>query len=298
MLTAVIILTCIVILLLIMLVSYRRQIKKICRQIVFMKENDTNMKIWSSNNVRELNELEEEINNLVREYKSISLSLKENQNNLKNTITYLSHDIRTPLTSLDGYFQLLLESHDADEQKKYETIIQKHIKNLKDMLEELFTYTKLQNDNYKLEFEKMNFSKLVFETAFSFYNDFEQKNLEPEVRFTEEQLYIYGNEDALVRIIQNLIKNTLVHGDGEVGFRLEREGDNAVFCCYNQVNHGENVDVSHVFEQFYKSNPARTRTSSGLGLAVAKQFTEKMRGSITADFVDRQFCITVKFPII
>lgn len=104
---------------------------------------------------------------------------------MKETITNLSHDIRTPLTSLDGYFQLLSQSESEEEQQHYIAVIQSRIISLKDMLEELFTYTKLQNESYEIALEPVDFGKCVFDTVFSFYDEFQKKGIKPEIDFCE-----------------------------------------------------------------------------------------------------------------
>ena len=139
-----------------------------------------------------------------------------NSNNLKETITNLSHDIRTPLTSLDGYFQLLKESTSDKEKDKYSRIIQNRIVSLKIMLDELFTYTKLQDDNYTLVLEKSNFNKLLTATLFSFYDEFNTKGIEPQIDICDEQLSVFCNQADVIRVIQNIIKNSFEHSLSEM----------------------------------------------------------------------------------
>ena len=111
---------------------------------------------------------------------------------LKETITNLSHDIRTPLTSLDGYFQLLQQSDSEEERRKYVGIIQSRISSLKEMLEELFTYTRLQDADYELEMERIDFGKCAYDTVFSFYDEFQNRGIEPQVDFFAAAISLSG----------------------------------------------------------------------------------------------------------
>ena len=105
--------------------------------------------------------------------------------------TNLSHDIRTPLTSLDGYFQLLSESEDKEKNKRYISVIKGRIKALSDMLEELFMFTKLENKTYNIKLYKCDMSEIVRETLFSYFDEWEKKAIVPELKLTEEKLYFY-----------------------------------------------------------------------------------------------------------
>lgn len=297
MIAAIIVLSIATAVLLITHISYRRQVKKTCRRLAFIKENDTNMKLLSDLNFRELNQLEKEINEVIEKSAEISIAAKQSENNLKETIANISHDIRTPLTSLDGYFQLLSEAKTDEERKRYIDIIKSRIDSLKNMLEELFLYTKLQNESYEPVIEKVNFSQLIFDTAFSFYDDFSAKSSEPQVDFCEEKLCVNANSEALRRTIQNIIRNTLVHGGDYVALTLKRQNNKAVFSCSNNVTEPDEIDVDKVFTRFYKADDARTRNSSGLGLAIAHDFTVKMGGNISASLNENIFTVELSFDI-
>lgn len=278
--------------------AYRRQIKKICRQLAFISEKDTNLKLSEDCFFTELNELNEKINELIEEKKQIIKDTRHKEELFKDTITNISHDIRTPLTSLDGYFQLLTQSSSEEEREKYTAVIKERISSLNDMLEELFTYTKLQNGNYELSMEKVNLKKIVFDTVFSFYEDFKEKNLEPEIDFSEEQYYILGNKEAIKRILQNIIKNAMEHGESNIALSFSKKGQKIIFKCSNDVKNVDEIDMKQVFLRFYKADSARTHTSSGLGLSIAKGLTEKMGGTIEAGLKEQIFSIKVSFDLV
>ena len=286
-----------IIILFVIIGAYRRQIKKICRQLAFQKGHRTNMRITASLPFPELNRLIDGINEIIDLSHEIEYSAQRNETSLKDTITNLSHDIRTPLTSLDGYFQLLLQCPSEQERSHYIEVIQSRISVLKEMLEELFTYTKLQNEAYTLELSPVDFGKCVRDTVFSFYDEFQGKRIVPKIDFCEEPLPIIGNEEALHRTIQNIIKNAVEHGNTSILFGLTREKSKAVFRCSNDVKNPDDIDTSKVFDQFYKADSARTHTSTGLGLFIAKGLTERMNGQIIAFLQEKSFSVEISFPL-
>lgn len=298
MVIALIIVSFICVLLLTQIISYRRQVKKICRHVSFIKENLTNMQLYKTTPYGEMQELVDEVNEVLIKVKQSEVEHIRAEKRFKETITNLSHDIRTPLTSLDGYIQLMNEAKTDEEREQYMAVVRNRITNLKNMLEELFTFTKLQNDNYEFEMSKLDYSKLVFDTTLSFYNDFKEKNIEPEIEFDEEKVSVMGNEGAVTRVLQNIIKNALTHGTKKLKLRMWQQDGKVHFTCANGVENPEEIDIDMVFTRFYKADVARSKKSSGLGLAIAKGFVERMKGDIKASLVDDEFSIEVVFDTI
>jgi len=279
----------------IMLISYRRQVKNICRQLAFIGNHNSNMIITQNIDSTDINELIEQINTLLECQKKQRIDYQFKDSNLKEIITNLSHDIRTPLTSLDGYFQLLAESDTKSDRERYTAIIKGRIKSLKEMLDELFTYTKLQNDSYKLDVTPHNINKLFCDTIFSFYDDFKERNIEPDIQITNEQLSVICNDAALKRVLQNIIKNGLEHSQSQIEISLQRVNSKAIIKFKNRYINSEYIDIEQIFDRFYKADKARSNTSTGLGLAIAKGLVIKMGGDISANLEDGTFQIVLEF---
>lgn len=290
--------TIIMVLLMGILILYRRQVRTTCRQLAFIRKNDTNMKLAGDALFQELNLLKDEVNEILTKDKERALQTKRNDELFKETITNISHDIRTPLTSLDGYFQLLQQSSSEEDRIRYIAIIEERIESLNGMLEELFTYTKLQNSQYGPELEEMDFGRCVYDTVFSFYEDFKVKGIEPEISFEEERLKILGNKEAIRRALQNVIKNAKEHGAGKLCLNLFQNEGRVLFVCANTVASPAEIDMDRIFVRFYKSDIARTSSSTGLGLAIAKGLIEKMNGTIEATLEGNMFSITIGFDIV
>lgn len=278
-----------------MIGTYRRQMKNICRQLSFLMKKDSNMLLTGDVRIGGIGKLLDTLNDYLLVQRKKERYYQEKEKTIANTYTSLSHDIRTPLTSLDGYFQLLETSDTEEEQKKYITIIQDRIKSLKDMLEELFTFTKLKNASFQLELSKCCINQMVKDTIFSYYDEWMEKEIQPHISITDTLLYMQGNEQAIRRVLQNIIKNGLDHGEKEVDISLQEMGQKIVIEIKNKVYHPEDIDITQVFTQFYKADMARSKTSSGLGLSIAKEFVLQMQGEISARIEEEKFCVCIQF---
>lgn len=278
--------------------KYQRQVKSICRQLAFLKENESNMMITGELRLGSLGALTEYLNEMILEGKRQQLSYRKKEQMLSDTYTSLSHDIRTPLTSLDGYFQLLQESSDPEEQQRYLRIIEERIGSLKEMLEELFTFTKLKDETFHLELCRCCLNRILKECIFSYYEDWTEKGIEPKVQIPEQELYIEGNAQALRRVLQNIIKNSMDHGREWIYISLCREGTEICLKIGNPVENPKEIDAEQVFERFYKADQARSRNSTGLGLAIAREFVIRMGGRAKAEIKGNEFQVTLWFPAV
>lgn len=276
--------------------KYQRQVKDICRQLAFLLKNESNMLITSDIETGGIGRLRDSLNELLSRQRGEKVRYQEKEKMISEIYTSLSHDIRTPLTSLDGYFQLLETSEDPEEQSRYIQIIQERISSLKEMLEELFLFAKLKNDSYKIELSACCFSSILKQTVFSYYDEWQKRGLKPEIQIPGERLYFTGNEQALRRLIQNVIKNGLDHGKDKIGICLYRNEGMLHLKISNQTDHPEKIDISRVFERFYKADGARSRTSSGLGLSIARELAVKMGGEMQAGISGEEFWIEAVFP--
>ncbi len=232
---------------------------------------------------------------------------------LKQNITSLAHDIRTPLTGASGYVQLALECEDAEKEKHFLSAALTRMEELADMLEKLFLYTKLTSDDFALAPEgqkRLQALPLLGECLLGFHEQFERVGCAPEVVFEQEDYRILGEEEALRRIFQNLIQNALLHGSG--GLRILQYGKGPAAACHapaqseasisggcivfeNPVPEGNPMDLSRLFDRFYKADPARGKASSGLGLFIVKELMCRMGGTVSAQLDDRLFRVTLEF---
>lgn len=120
--------------------------------------------------------------------------------------------------------------------------------------------------------------------------------MEPEIRIAEEEFYFQGNQPALRRVIQNVVRNVLEHGENKIMIQLQKEENEVVLRVGNETPHPQEIDAGQVFTRFYKADEARSKTSTGLGLSIAKELVNRMQGRIEAEIADNEFWIVIAFP--
>lgn len=277
---------------------YRHQIKNVKSQISFLNQHETNMLITSDQKSGCVADLTDELNTLIEQTAALRKEIADSESHLKDTIINLSHDIRTPLTSMDGYFQLLLKSDDPEERQQYAAVISDRLSSLKEMLDELFTYAKLTNKAYEVELSPCAVNEILLSVLFSFYKDVKQRGIEPLVNVPEQDIFIQGNEPALRRIFQNILKNCIEHGNNQLSVRLINSSDMVQIYFGNDYQMQEPIDANKVFDRFYKADGARSKTSTGLGLSIAKELVERLNGSITGNVKNDIFTITITFHLL
>jgi len=250
---------------------YKREIRGIVKRLQFVRDNDTNMKINLQIKSKEINELAIELNHIINYYKIEKIAISKTQHEFKEEITNISHDLRTPLTSIAGYVQML-ESDKTSKEKKveYYSIIKKRIDTLIQMLDEFFEFTRIESDEYPLNLEKINVSNEIADVISLFYYDFISKGKEPSIQIPSTPIYIYADKDALKRIFQNLIKNYLNHGTGSISISVKEEANYVCISFKNYAPSIDNEDAEKLFKRFYTADKSRTKKTTGLGLAEVK----------------------------
>lgn len=270
---------------------YKREIKNISKKLKFIKDNDTNMKINLQVREREINEMANQLNHIINYYKVEKTSISRAQHEFKEEITNISHDLRTPLTSIAGYVQML-ESQKTPEEKKgeYFNIIRGRIETLIKMLDELFEFARIESDEYLLQLEKTNVTNVLADVISQFYYDFLSKGQEPSIELPLEPIYIHADKDALTRIFQNLIKNYLNHGSGNISISVKEVEKKVQISFKNHTLDIDNAEAKRLFQRFYTADKSRTKKTTGLGLAIVKNLVTKMNGKIES-YVEDSFLI-------
>lgn len=270
-----------------------KEIYNIIDQITFLIKNNTQMRISTGLSIKPFAQFSEVINEFLDSYHSKEKNYINKEKYLQNTIRGLSHDIRTPLTSLDGYLQVIENNNENFD--KYISIMKNRINSLNNILDQLFTFIKLQEEEYKLEMEKIDITSLALETLFNYYEDFKLRNIEPTIDFTENKVFILANRDGLYRIFQNIYKNILEHGQSPIHLSLREVDDKIIFVSKNKIKDDFTINKDDVFKEFYKASDSRTGSSTGLGLAICKGLAEKLNGEISADIDGEYFSIILSF---
>lgn len=296
---AVIVLIVISLVLLTFLLSIISDIRSISRQLKFIRSNNTNKRITFYGRGKLIRTIGSDINSLLDTTQSKYLDMYTQDQAIRDTITNMSHDIRTPLTSLKGYIELLENAENESEREKYLRIIKSRIDALENILEMMFLYNKANDIKYLNDVDTINLSSLLLEGLFSYYEDLTESGFEvtPDI---QENVFIIGNENAINRIIQNLIKNTLVHGSKKLNVTLsvvEVQGNKMVQMIFENMFKSNHIpDMEKVFDRFYKGDDSRAMGSSGIGLSIVKKIVDSSKGNIEATVVDNLFRITITLP--
>ena len=267
------------------------QIRSLCRQLEEIRQG-SHMELGIASRQKEMLSLCRILNQLLRQQGREHRQYMQAEKQLKQNITSLAHDIRTPLTGAAGYVQLAQECREPARQERYLQIASERIQELSDMLEELFLYTKLTGEEFIPNLSELQLLPLLSECLVGFYGQFEEKGCEPEVEFESESVRILADEECLRRIFHNLIQNALLHGTG--GITIRQSGKNLIF--ENRVSETSRPDPERIFERFYKANAARRKGSSGLGLFIVRELAERMGGSVRAELEGEKLRITLALP--
>lgn len=277
-----------------LLVQYTRsilEVRSIRRQLEEI-ERGSRMELGVYSRQREMLALCRKLNELGRQNMQGQIRYEKAQKQLRQNITALAHDIRTPLAGASGYVQLAGECRERGRQAYYLQAAEGRLKELGDMLEELFLFTKLSDADFEPDMRRMQVLPLLGDCLVGMYLQFEEKGISPEVRFDSEGFRVDADEEYLRRIFHNLIRNALLHGTGNLVITQQEKR----LTFENAVSETSRPDTEQIFEQFYKADSARRKGSSGLGLFIVKELMEKMGGGVKAELEKEKLRIILIFP--
>ena len=277
------------------LCCYRKQMRHMLRELDVIEQTDTKVLLTSAVSVGQTDEVISAVNRILQRKRCTEEQLYRENRSYRESITSISHDIRTPLTSAKGYLQMLAAGNAAEEKRnQYARTVERRLDDLTGMLDWLFLYARIEAGELELQREVINAGNLFVETVSMFYEDFVKKNCEPSVKVPSEPCHISADREAFVRILENLIKNALVHGTGDYELSLRKEKNEAVIRVANRTDSIEVQDMEHIFERFYTTDTSRSRKNTGLGLAIVKKLTEQMQGKVEATLENGYFAIEVR----
>nr|WP_300827974.1 HAMP domain-containing sensor histidine kinase [uncultured Oscillibacter sp.] len=228
------------------------------------------------------------VNQRLEEGRQLRLETQKREQELKYTMTCISHDIRTPLAGAMGYLQLLEE--DPERQTEYLDIVRERLEKLEELLEELFLYTRLQGGSLPLECETTAALPPLWDALAEFYPQLEAAGVEPKLRFDREDMTVWASPEALGRVYRNLIANALRHGGGG----LTISGQDQTISFSNELPPGPRPDPERLFDRFYQSSPDRAAGGAGLGLSIVRELMERMGGQASAQIMGNELQISLR----
>ena len=271
-------------------IALKKELENISSQLSEILKGDTNALITVSTNNKSIKETALTLNEKIRELRKTELQLKSKNDELRTAITNISHDLRTPLTAICGYLDLLKSEEKSDEVDRCLGIIENRTEALKQLTEEFFKYSLVAFEEEKLKIEEISVNSALEESVAAFYGAFKEKEIEPRISITERKITRSLDKSALLRIFANILSNALKYSDGDLEIILN---DSGKIIFTNTATGLDEIQVGKIFDRFYTVENART--STGLGLSIAKSLAERMGGKISASYSNQKLSVIVDF---
>ena len=284
------ILAVLVIALTVKLILIKRSIREIAAEFVDKVETDTNTLIDVSTGDKDVVLLADRLNSKLGTLRKEHLQYHQGNAELKTAITNISHDLRTPLTAICGYLDMLEKTEDKEKQAHYIEIMKERSGMMKHLTEELFKYSIILSEEEEMPTETVYVNQLLAESIGGFYPALTEKGITPDISLTEKRIERDVNKEALTRIFTNLLNNAVKYSDGDLIIELNDDGE---ILFTNHAKGLSAVEVEQLFNRFYTVEAAHN--STGIGLSIVRTLVERMHGSISASY--EKECVTIKIVI-
>ncbi|WP_376700370.1 sensor histidine kinase [Listeria seeligeri] len=251
--------------------------------------------------VPEIQELERNIESMRERQNKLMKQEEQAQQARNDLITNVSHDLRTPLTSILGYLSYIHEDRYRDEieLRYYTELVYGKARHLHKLIDDLFSYTRLDSVEYQLKKDELDVIELLNQLVAEYDGQATERNMQIVEHFEAKKLIISGDGNQIMRLFENLFSNALRYGEGnkQIDVSAKQEENMAVVRVTNYGQEISEIDLPYLFERFYKADKNRTTTGTGLGLAIAKSIVEKHGGIVTAESKNRKTSFIVKLPL-
>lgn len=245
-------------------VMHRREVTRLSKKVEKLLKSDTHVELNTEFPTKDMEELVTALNGLLMTYREQMNTLQKKDETIKETITNLAHDLRTPMTAMQGYTKMLMESAELSKEDRISVnVIHERLLALNCLLNQLFEFA-------RIEAEELEIADMPF--------------------------LFWGDEKAITRIFENVISNALAHGISDYRFSSYMETQQYTFVFQNVTKDIKETDMDKIFERFYTTDQSRSKKTTGLGLTIAKKLTTRMGGSIRASLKDCIFEIKICFP--
>lgn len=276
----------------------KKEIKSTTKQLSELNNNKTKKKIDIVYYDKDFEKLTSQINDQIDLMLQANAEKLRKENELKQAIANISHDIRTPMTSILGYIQFLeLDELPPEKKAEYVTIIKNGALRLKVLLEDFFELSLIESSGYTLKIEKIKLNQLLLEVLVGFYEQFYQQNREPAIHIPRGEISIIADPSAVKRVLENLILNAIKHSKGKITIRLEKLHSSVQLVISNAVSQLTESDIIFLFDRLYKADKTRSENSAGLGLSIAKSLMLKMDGNLTAQLENNELSMICEWKM-
>ena len=267
----------------------RKSCDEMLQKLDLIISDDTNTVIRISSDDSKMKRFAEQLNKKLKTIRKEQLRYINGDKELKNAITNISHDLRTPLTAIMGYLDLMENVEKSEKLKQYLAIIRGRAESMKDLTEELFRYSVVLCADVEKVASETVVNKVLEDSLMSFYAALSEKGIAVSVDMTEQKIVRTLNADSLSRVFANLFNNALKYSDGDLDITLSEP---CVITFSNQASQLTVTQVERLFDRFYTVEMARS--STGLGLSIARTLIEQMGGTISAGLEDERLTINIR----
>ncbi len=264
----------------------KKSIKEIRFSLKEILKSDTNKVLTVSSSDLEIRELADDLNRELKNLRKQKLQYENGNEELQKFITNLSHDIRTPLTAISGYLDLIKDK--KSKQEEYLEIIERKTKDLITLTEQLFDYSKAMDTTAQIKKEKCCINEILEETLASYYPIFQENKIEPQVNMTQEKIYKWVDKNTMIRVLENMISNGIKYSEGDFKITLGPDGK---ITFSNRTTSFDRANVEKIFHRYYTVENAKK--STGIGLSIAKQLVELNGGKIEAKYEKENLVIEI-----
>lgn len=276
--------------LLIKIILMKKAAREIREKLSEKLNSDTNTLIDISSSDKDMRALAADLNTQLVILRRKQLRFTQGDTELKNAVTNISHDLRTPLTAICGYLDIIKKEEKSEKLAGYLDIIEDRAALMKQLTEELFRYSVIISESEEYHTEEVTVNSVLEDSVMGYYAALCERGIEPSVRITEKPIVRKLNRADLARVFANLIGNALKYSDCDLSISLDDDG---VISFSNTASSLDGVEVGRLFERFYTLESARN--STGLGLSIARTLVERMGGTIAAEYSMNVLCIKIDF---
>ncbi|MEH6940731.1 sensor histidine kinase [Bacillus sp. JJ722] len=267
--------------------AHRKEVKYIAKKLQSIVETDSDEKLLLHTDDDEVMNLLIQINDLLGHNQKIKANSHRVERSMRKMLSNISHDLKTPLTVVHGYTEIMLNDEEVNNEKRKVLLETVHSKTLEvlDLIERFFKLVKLESGDQKFEIIKIDISEICRKVILYYYEILTMKEYEVEIEIPDESIHVWGNELELERVLHNLISNAIHHGEAGkmLGLKVHTIND----CAYIEISDkGQGISEIHrdrVFERMYTMDDSRNKyfQGSGLGLTITKRLVEQMGGAIS-----------------
>lgn len=273
------------------LLLLRHSIREVAEELDKKLKTDTNTLISISTSDRAVRLLAAHINEQLRALRKEHLRLQNGDAEMKTAVTNILHDLRTPLTAICGYLDLLEQEPHSEKSKRYLSVVRERTNSMCALTEEMFQYSVITSTVDELTIQAVCLNDILVQSLAGFYGALNGRGIRPDILMPEQPVNRKLDAAALRRIFDNILSNAVKYSDGDLRVTLSTKGE---ITFANQAGNLNSVQAERLFDRFYTVET--TRRTSGLGLSIAKLLTERMDGTITASHRNGQLPVTVSFP--